>query len=132
MGLQGAFSESLATSGLPCRTERFEGILGLGRVLPLQLGDGCPTGSTFGSMGLVVPSTAVLALENYGPTAGTAAALMGTLQLITGAAVVGVVGAFSNGTVLPMVAAIVVCATAAFILGRFTLGAGQAVPAPAE
>ena len=58
-------------------------------------------------MGLVIPSTAVLALEDYGPTAGTASALMGTLQLITGAVIVGVVGAFSNGTVLPMVTAIV-------------------------
>ena len=85
----------------------------------------------FAAMGLVIPSTAVLALENYGRTAGTAAALMGTLQLVTGAVVVGVVGGFSNGTVLPMVAAIVFCAIVAFILGRATL-VRTPVPVAAE
>lgn len=76
---------------------------------------------SFGSMGLVIPSTAVLALENYGPTAGTAAALMGTLQLLAGVVIVGIVGVVSNGTPLPMVSAIVACAVAAFLLGRVTL-----------
>jgi DHA1 family bicyclomycin/chloramphenicol resistance-like MFS transporter len=75
----------------------------------------------FGAMGLVIPSTAVLALERYGATAGTASALMGTLQLVLGAAVIGIVGAFSNGRPLPMVAGMVSCAVAAFILGRITL-----------
>lgn len=76
---------------------------------------------SFGAMGLVIPSTAVLALENYGPTAGTAAALMGTLQLLAGVVIVGIVGLVSNGTPLPMVSAIFACAAAAFILGRVTL-----------
>jgi DHA1 family bicyclomycin/chloramphenicol resistance-like MFS transporter len=87
---------------------------------------------SFGAMGLVIPSTAVLALEDYGATAGTASALMGTLQLVAGAAVVGIVGAFGDGEVLPMVTAIVVCAAAAFILGRLTLGRPEPVPAAAE
>jgi DHA1 family bicyclomycin/chloramphenicol resistance-like MFS transporter len=87
---------------------------------------------SFGAMGLVIPSTAVLALEDYGPTAGTASALMGTLQLVAGAAVVGIVGTFSNGAVLPMVSAIVACAAVAFVLGRLTLGRHQPVPAAAE
>lgn len=87
---------------------------------------------SFGAMGLVIPSTAALALEDYGPTAGTASALMGTLQLIAGAAIVGVIGAFSNGTVLPMVTAIVTCAAAAFVLGRVTLRRGEILPAAAE
>lgn len=75
----------------------------------------------FGAMGLVIPSTAVLALERYGATAGTASALMGTLQLVSGAAVIGIVGAFSNGRPLPMVAGMAGCAVAAFVLGRVTL-----------
>ena len=87
---------------------------------------------SFGSMGLVIPSTAVLALEDYGPTAGTAAALMGTLQLLAGVVIVGVVGAISDGTVLPMVSAISACAIAAFLLGRVTLGPRDTVPQAAE
>lgn len=87
---------------------------------------------SFAAMGLVIPSTAVLSLENYGRTAGTAAALMGTLQLVTGAVVVGVVGVFSNGTVPPMVTAIVFCAAVAFVLGRLTLARNHPVPVAAE
>jgi DHA1 family bicyclomycin/chloramphenicol resistance-like MFS transporter len=87
---------------------------------------------SFAAMGLVIPSTAALSLENYGRTAGTAAALMGTLQLVTGAVVVGVVGVFSNGTVLPMVTAIVFCAAVAFLLGRVTLARSEPVPVAAE
>ena len=86
----------------------------------------------FGAMGLVIPSTAVLALENYGRTAGTAAALMGTLQLLVGAFLVAVVGLFSTGTSLPMVAAIAGCALVAFVLGRVTLHHSPAAPVAAE
>lgn len=87
---------------------------------------------SFGAMGLVIPSTAVLALEDHGPTAGTASAFMGTLQLLAGAAVVGVIGAFGDGAVLPMVAGIVACAAVAFVLGRATLTETTAVPEAAE
>jgi DHA1 family bicyclomycin/chloramphenicol resistance-like MFS transporter len=87
---------------------------------------------SFAAMGLVIPSTAALSLENYGRTAGTAAALMGTLQLVTGAVVVGVVGVFSNGDVLPMVLAIVFCAATAFLIGRVTLSRAEPVAQPAE
>jgi len=75
----------------------------------------------FGAMGPVIPSTAVLALEKYGATAGTASALMGTIQLVVGAVVIGIVGAFSNGRPLPMVVGMFGCAVAAFIIGRMTL-----------
>jgi DHA1 family bicyclomycin/chloramphenicol resistance-like MFS transporter len=57
---------------------------------------------------------------------------MGTLQLLAGATVVGLVGSFANGAVLPMVSAIVICAAAAFVLGRLTLGGHAAMPAAAE
>ena len=36
-------------------------------------------------MGLVIPTTSVLALEKHGAIAGTASALLGTLQMLTGA-----------------------------------------------
>jgi DHA1 family bicyclomycin/chloramphenicol resistance-like MFS transporter len=80
-------------------------------------------------MGLVIPSTAPLALQEYGETAGTASALMGTLQLVVAAVVIGIVSGFSGA--LPMVAAMVACAVVAFALGRFTLG-GRAAAKPAE
>ena len=89
---------------------------------------------SFGAMGLVVPSTAALALEDYGSTAGTASALMGTLQLVVAAGVIGIVGEFTTGSPLPMVLAMVVCALIAFLIGRLTLSRRAPVPEaqPAE
>jgi len=43
-----------------------------------------------------------------------------------------VASAFFDGTALPMVATIAVCAVAAFILTRLTLRSGKAVPQLAE
>lgn len=83
-------------------------------------------------LGLVIPSTMVLSLEDHGPIAGMASALGGTLQMITGAVMIVVASAFFDGTALPMVATIAVCAVAAFILTRLTLRSGKAVPQLAE
>ncbi len=54
-------------------------------------------------MGLVIPTTSVLALEEHGEIAGTASALLGTLQMLTGAVAMQIVGIFSTGKPLPMV-----------------------------
>ena len=86
----------------------------------------------FGGLGLVIPSVVVLALENYAARAGAASALLGTLQLVTGAVVVSVVGAISDQKPLPMLAAIALCAVAAFIIGRLTLSGRSPVTAAAE
>lgn len=87
----------------------------------------------FGFLGLVVPSTAVLAMEEHGEIAGTASALMGTLQLVSGAVVMGLVGAFFDGTAMPMVAGFAGCALLAFVLTQFTIrGESRPVAAPAE
>ena len=83
---------------------------------------------SFGSLGFVIPSTAVLALENHGPVAGTASALMGTLQLSTGALMIVLVSALYDGTSLSMVGAIMACGLIAFTLSRTTLGRRQAYP----
>ena len=56
----------------------------------------------YGFLGLVVPTTAVLALDNHGSIAGTASALRGTLQFVTGAVVMAIVGVFVDGTARPM------------------------------
>jgi DHA1 family bicyclomycin/chloramphenicol resistance-like MFS transporter len=76
----------------------------------------------YGFLGLVMPTTTVLALDDHGPIAGAASALMGTLQFAVGVLAMAVVGYFSNGTVLPMVAGIAGCAFAAFLLAQFAAG----------
>jgi len=75
----------------------------------------------YGFLGLVIPTTAVLAMDEHGAIAGTASALMGTLQLVTAAVVMGVVGSFFDGTAKPMVLGILVCAAIAFLLTQVTL-----------
>jgi DHA1 family bicyclomycin/chloramphenicol resistance-like MFS transporter len=86
----------------------------------------------FACLGLVVPTTAVLALEDHGPIAGIASALMGTLQMVAGAASIALVSLFFDGTSLPMVTAIALCAVGALILSRLTLARHELCPAPAE
>lgn len=73
-------------------------------------------------MGLVIPTTSVLALEKHGAIAGTASALLGTLQMLTGAAAMGVVGLFSNGKPLPMVVGMATGALLGVVLTWGTLG----------
>ncbi len=89
----------------------------------------------FGFLGLVIPPTAVLAMDEHGKIAGTASALMGTLQLVTAGVVMALSSAFFDGTALPMVATIAACSVMAFLLTQLTLGGGRDVtPAqqPAE
>ncbi len=86
----------------------------------------------FAWLGLVIPSTMVLALEEHGPIAGMASALSGTLQMLTGVAIIALVSRFFDGTALPMVTTITLCALAAFTLSWFTLHPGKMVAKPAE
>ena len=79
----------------------------------------------YGFLGLIIPTSAILALEEHGPIAGTASALMGTLQFAVGAAVMAVVGLFVDGTGLPMVAGIAGSALMAWVLVRGTLATGR-------
>lgn len=81
----------------------------------------------FGFLGLVVPTTSVLALEAHGAIAGTASALMGTLQFVTGAIVMAVVGQFVDGSARPMVLGIAGCALVAFVMARVTLRSHKSV-----
>ncbi|MFC7289141.1 multidrug effflux MFS transporter [Herminiimonas glaciei] len=75
----------------------------------------------FGFLGLVIPTTTVLALEEHGTIAGTASALMGTLQFVTGAAVMAITGLFVDGSARPMVAGIAGCALLALFISWLTL-----------
>lgn len=80
---------------------------------------------SFAFLGMVLPTTTVLALEDHGPVAGTASALMGTLQFATGAIVMLLAGALSNGSPLPMVAGIAACGVVACTLAQATLRTPQ-------
>jgi MFS transporter, DHA1 family, multidrug resistance protein len=86
----------------------------------------------FAWLGLVIPLTMVLALEEHGRIAGMASALGGTLQMLTGAAIIVAVSFFFTGTALPMVTAIALCAIVAFTLSRFALRAPRMIASPAE
>lgn len=86
----------------------------------------------YGCLGMVIPTTAVLALEDHGEIAGTAAALMGTVQFVTGAVIMLFVGSFLNGTALPMVAGIAGCSVVALALAQTTLRSTETEPPAVE
>jgi MFS transporter, DHA1 family, multidrug resistance protein len=77
----------------------------------------------YGFLGLVLPTTAVLSVENHGAIAGAASALMGALHFVVGAAVMAVSGVFADGAPKPMVIGIAISAVIAFAIARFTLHA---------
>jgi DHA1 family bicyclomycin/chloramphenicol resistance-like MFS transporter len=76
----------------------------------------------FGFLGLVVPATSVLALDAHGSIAGTASALMGTLQFVTGAVVMAAVGQFVDGSARPMAVGIAACALTSLVIAWRSLG----------
>jgi MFS transporter, DHA1 family, multidrug resistance protein len=86
----------------------------------------------FACLGLVIPSTMVLALEEHGRIAGMAAALGGALQMIAAGLVVVVVSLVFDGTALPMVSVIAGCALCAFALTLATLNPRALAPRAAE
>ncbi len=73
-------------------------------------------------LGLVIPTTMVMALDAHGRIAGLASSLGGTLQMVAGGVMIALTGLFFDGTALPMVAAIALCAVAALVLALATLG----------
>ncbi|OCP18273.1 hypothetical protein BC361_06280 [Ensifer sp. LC54] len=83
----------------------------------------------YGAVGLVIPTFAVLALEDHGEIAGTASALMGTLHFVTAAVAMIVAAVFFDGTALPMAAGMAICAVSAFLLAQATIGRSRVVAA---
>jgi DHA1 family bicyclomycin/chloramphenicol resistance-like MFS transporter len=84
--------------------------------------------------GFISPNATALAMAAYGRTAGSASALLGTLQFALGAAAGALVGVLANGTALPMAAVIAGCelvalATFFVLVGRRTV---QISPAHSE
>jgi MFS transporter, DHA1 family, multidrug resistance protein len=86
----------------------------------------------FACLGLVIPATMVLSLEEHGPIAGMASALGGTLQMVAGGIMIVVVSLSFDGTALPMVTIIALSAIGAFVLSRLTLRRDEMAAQPAE
>ncbi len=73
-------------------------------------------------LGLVIPTAMVMALDDHGDRAGLASSLGGTLQMVAGALMIAITGPFFDGTPLPMIAAIALCAVIALVLAVLVLG----------
>jgi MFS transporter, DHA1 family, multidrug resistance protein len=83
----------------------------------------------YGFSGLIVPSTVVLAMQEHRLHAGTASALIGTLNFAGGAIAVALVAPFADGTPLPMVFGIAVCSIAVFIIAMIALAPQREIAA---
>lgn len=91
---------------------------GYGVTLPLLIG-GLFMGNA--GLGLVIPTTMVMALDDHGRIAGLASSLGGTLQMLTGGALIAAASPFFDGTAVPMVTVIALCGIGAFALALITL-----------
>lgn len=80
-------------------------LLGL---LFLNLASGC----------MISPNIAAIVMAPFGEVAGSASALLGTIQFGVGAGAGALVGLFHNGTAIPMTAGIAGCAIASYTVWR--------------
>jgi DHA1 family bicyclomycin/chloramphenicol resistance-like MFS transporter len=71
--------------------------------------------------GLISPNIAAIGMKPFGKVAGSASALLGTIQFGVGAAAGALVGIFHNGTAVPMTAGVAICALASWVVWH-TLG----------
>lgn len=72
-------------------------------------------------LGLVIPTTSVMAMDSHGTIAGLAASLGGTLQMVTGGTMIVISGLFFDGTAVPMLAIISSCAVMSALLSAAVL-----------
>jgi MFS transporter, DHA1 family, multidrug resistance protein len=77
-------------------------------------------------LGLIIPTTMVMALDAHGDIAGLASSLGGTLQMLAGGMMIVAAGPFFDGTVAPMLGAIAVCGGLVLALSRL-VAARQAI-----
>ncbi|HTV79313.1 MAG TPA: multidrug effflux MFS transporter [Steroidobacteraceae bacterium] len=75
----------------------------------------------YACLGMTVPTSSILALDDHGSIAGTASSLIGTLQFGLGSVVMAFSGTFANGAPLPMIAGIALCAVLCAGFARVTL-----------
>ncbi len=84
----------------------------LGLLLPLFL--------CVASVGFVLPNTSVLAMAPHGRIAGSASALLGTIQFGFGALAGAMVSTFNNGTARPLGAVVGACGVCALLVYQLT------------
>ena len=82
-------------------------------------------------LGLIIPTTMVMALDPHGEIAGLASSLGGTLQMLAGGAIVAAAAPFFDGTATPMVLAIALCGVLAVVLALATFRRMEAAPGAA-
>jgi DHA1 family bicyclomycin/chloramphenicol resistance-like MFS transporter len=68
------------------------------------------------SVGFVLPNTTVLAMAAHGRVAGSASALLGTVQFLLGAGAAAIAGALGSGTAVPLAVVVAGCACSAFVI----------------
>jgi MFS transporter, DHA1 family, multidrug resistance protein len=101
------------TAGLVLAADAYTGFGGFpGILLPLFVFIACH--------GFVMPSTTALAMAPHGRVAGSASALLGTLQFVLGAASGALVGALGNGTAVPLAAVVAGCGIGALLTFQLT------------
>jgi DHA1 family bicyclomycin/chloramphenicol resistance-like MFS transporter len=66
--------------------------------------------------GFVMPNTTALAMDRHGAVAGSASALLGSIQFVLGAIAGTLVGAMTNGTAVPLAAVIAACGAGAYFI----------------
>lgn len=72
-------------------------------------------------LGLVIPTTMVMALDPHPEIAGLASSLGGTIQMLTGGLMIAVTGPFMDNSSARMVAAIALCAALAWLSALLSL-----------
>lgn len=72
--------------------------------------------------GFIFPNGTALALQPFPRHAGSASALLGSIQMVAGALASALVSYFDNGTALPMSAVIAGCAAVSFAAARMGQG----------
>jgi MFS transporter, DHA1 family, multidrug resistance protein len=78
-------------------------------------------------LGLIIPTTMVMALDDHGDIAGLASSLGGTLQMLAGGLMIAAAGPFFDGSATPMLGAIAICGCLVLALSRLVSSRQSAV-----
>ena len=121
--LRGAIALAFAAS-----SALLVGALTGGGGLPMLL---VPLWFVVASVGCIMPNTPALALTRHGESAGTAAALLGSAQFLIGGAAAPLVGAFGDGSAVPMGAVMTGATALAGLLVLRFVRTSEPAPVPA-
>ncbi|XDA96918.1 multidrug effflux MFS transporter [Sulfitobacter sp. LCG007] len=77
--------------------------------------------TTYMFLGVVIPSSMVVALDAHGARAGIASSLSGCMTMMTASASIAIASPFFDGTALPMVIGIAICSVGALVLATVTI-----------